>query len=201
MSVKVPQIQKRNHGLLLQAEKRNLQLFREIIIQKEGRLSKENCWQIRKRGTKEINYWNLHVTIFAPWATTLKFWQEVGLWILGNWNQISKFTQKKRLMIYFLKVSWEIYTNTRSQSMNHLHVPCLLLHHTQINHHHIQVILPHFQAILLWMIKITVCSCLVNNRTTQREEDRTALCRIFYLRINNKNHVMIINIELNVMNV
>lgn len=66
MSVKVPQIQKRNHGLLLQAEKRNLQLFREIIIQKEGRLSKENCWQIRKRGTKEINYWNLHVTIFAP---------------------------------------------------------------------------------------------------------------------------------------
>ena len=32
---------------------------------------------------------------------------------------------------------------------DHLHVPCLLLHHTQINHHNIQVIICHIQTILL----------------------------------------------------
>ena len=66
MSVKVSQIQKRNHGLLLQAEKRNLQLFREIIIQKEGRLSKENCWQIRKKQTKRDKLLELACDLLRP---------------------------------------------------------------------------------------------------------------------------------------
>jgi hypothetical protein len=53
MSVKVPQIQKRNHGLLLQADKRNLQLFREIIIQKKDGSQKKTVGRYGREEQKK----------------------------------------------------------------------------------------------------------------------------------------------------
>jgi len=67
-SVKAPQIQKGNHGILLRAEMRNLQLFSETVIQKK-RLSKELLTDTEERKLETA------CNHLRSISETLKFWQ------------------------------------------------------------------------------------------------------------------------------
>ena len=141
----MPQIQKRNHGLLIRAEKLNLHLFRAIIIHKGGFSNKIVGMYRRERHAKDKSELACgHLRSMSDDDEILARYWAMDLRKLKPDQQIYA---KKVIDILFESTGKS--THTHSQSTNHLHVPCLLLHHTQISHYHMQVIIHHIQAILL----------------------------------------------------